>query len=450
MSNFSSVPRRRFLKGLGTAIALPMLEAMVRPARLLAAAATPGATAASPLRMAFVYVPNGANMAEWTPADTGTAFKLPPILQPLEGVRGDLQVLTGLAHAKAFANGDGAGDHARAAATFLTGCQARKTAGADIKVGVSVDQVAASALGRATRLPSLELSCDPGQRAGSCDSGYACAYQYHLSWRGDATPNPVEVDPKHVFDRLFGGGTPAEREENLALRQRQRKSILDFALEDANRLKSSLGRSDQRKLDEYLTSVREVELRVDNASRFSAQCPSDLKPLQKPDGYEEHIRLMFDLLALAFQTDATRIATFMLAHDGSNRSYPFLGVPEGHHELSHHEGKAEKKEKISRINRFHIAQFARFLEKLKSTREGDGSLLDHSMIVYGSGIADGNSHNHDNLPVLLAGKGSGMLTPGRHVKFQRVPMANLFLSMLDRLGVPAERIGDSTGRLENI
>jgi len=438
------IPRRTFLRGLGATVALPMLEAMAPPARLLAQGA--GAIApAKPLRMAFIYVPNGANMDDWTPARTGTDFQLPPTLEPLEPVRSEVQVLSGLCHKHAFANGDGAGDHARASATFLTGCQARKTAGADIRVGISVDQVAAAKVGRRTRLPSLELSCDKGREAGSCDSGYACAYQYHISWRGESTPNPVEVDPRQVFERLFGSGC------GDASRDRYRKSILDFVRDDADGLKRRLGKTDQRKLDEYLTSVRELELRIENAGRFAAKMPNVDRPTGIPPGYEEHIRLLFDTLALAFQTDTTRIATFMLAFDGSNRSYPFIGVPEGHHDLSHHEGRADRKEKIAKINRFHMTQFAYFLRQLKSMREGEGSVLDNCMIVYGSGIADGNSHNHNDLPVLLAGRGGGTLQPGRHVRFEgRPPMTNLFLSLLDRMGAGTEKLGDSTGKLESI
>lgn len=443
MENQWLIPRRTFLRGLGASLALPMLEAMVPPARAIAAASSAAGTA--PVRMAFIYIPNGAHMDDWTPQQVGADFELPRTLDPLAELRPDLQVLSGLSHKRAFANGDGAGDHARASATFLTGCQARKTSGSDIRVGISVDQVAAAQVGRATRLPSLELSCDKGRDAGSCDSGYACAYQFHISWRGESTPNPVEVDPRHVFERLFGSGL------GDASRDRYRRSILDFVQEDARDLRRHLGQTDQRKLDEYLTSVRELEVRIENAGRMASTMPDFSKPTGIPPSYEQHIRLMFDALALAFQTDTTRVATFMLAHDGSNRAYPFLGVPEGHHDLSHHEGRLERKQKIAKINRFHIEQFAYFLKQLKSMPEGQGNVLDNSMIVYGSGIADGNSHNHNDLPVLLAGRGRGQLNPGRHVRFEgRPPMTNLFLSMLDRMGAPVDQLGDSTGRLENI
>jgi hypothetical protein len=444
------IPRRTFLRGLGATVALPLLEAMAPPARLFADAASAGPSSRLPLRMAFLYVPNGANMADWTPHQTGSDFELPSILQPLAEVRSDVQVLSGLAQNKAFANGDGAGDHARASATFLTGCQARKTAGADIHIGISVDQVAAAKVGPATRLPSLELSCDRGQSAGACDSGYSCAYQFHISWRGESTPNPVEVNPRQVFERLFGRGKADETDEARARRQRYEKNILDVVLEDARRLRGGLGKTDQHKLDEYLTSVREVESRLEKADQFASKLPEYAKPAGRPEDYEQHIRLMCDLMVLAFQTDSTRIATFMLAHDGDNRSYPFIGVSEGHHDLSHHEDKQEKKQKIAKINRFHTTQMAYFLKKLKAVKEGSGSLLDQCMVVYGSGIADGNSHAHDNLPVLLAGGGGGTLHPGRHVKLEKQPMTNLYLAMLDRMGASVPRLGDSTGKLENI
>jgi hypothetical protein len=446
------IPRRTFLRGLGTTISLPILEAMARPLNLLSAESAPAvARRARPVRMAFLYVPNGVNMTDWTPKSTGSDYELPAILQPLQEFKSDFQIISGLAQDKARPNGDGAGDHARASATFLTGCQARKTAGADIRVGVSVDQVAASQCGRATRLPSLELSCDKGQQAGNCDSGYSCAYQFHISWRSETTPNPVEVDPRHVFDRLFGNGDGPEMRKARQARDAQRLSILDFAMEDARRLKSNLGKTDQRKLEEYLTSVRELELRIENAHRFAASLPDYSKPTGIPKAYEEHMRLLMDLLVVAFQTDSTRIASLILAHDGDNRPYPFLGVSEGHHELSHHEGKEEKKQKITKINRFHTAQFAYLLKKLKSVAEGQGTLLDNCMIIYGSGIADGNSHAHDNLPVILAGAGGGTLSPGRHWKLDgKVPMTNLYLAMLERMGVQADKLGDSTGVLQKV
>lgn len=447
MSSSWQIPRRTFLKGLGTAIALPVLESMV-PSVTRAASAT---ATLLPRRMAFVYVPNGANMADWTPKDVGSEFELPPILDPLKPVQQDVLVISGLAHDKGRPNGDGPGDHARASATFLTGCQARKTPGADIKVGVSVDQVAAQKVGSLTRFPSIELGTDRARLAGNCDSGYSCAYSFNVSWRSESTPMPPEVDPRLVFDRLFGNGNSGEMEENRIKRDRYRKSILDFALDDAKSLKARLGYTDRRKLDEYLTAVRELEQRIERSNNFAVTHPDYNRPAGIPRSYEEHLKLMFDLQTLAFQTDTTRISTFIMAHDGSNRQYPFIGVRDGHHDLSHHGGDEEKKEKIAKINRFHITQFAYFLQKLKSVKEGDGTLLDNCMIVYGSGLGDGNRHNHDNLPVLLAGKGGGTLQSGRHVRFSKeTPMANLFLSMLERVGAPTERLGDSTGLLTQL
>jgi len=449
MSNQWQLPRRSFLKGLGTAMALPMLEAM---APVISRAAAIGTPPGPPRRMAFIFVPNGANMADWTPKTVGADFELPLILDPLKAVQKDLLVLSGLAQDKARPHGDGGGDHARGSATFLTGCQARKTYGADIRVGISVDQVAASAIGKETRLPSIELGCDRGQQAGNCDSGYSCAYSFNISWKTESTPMPAEVNPRLAFDRLFTNGKKGESDESRIRRERYERSILDFVMEDANRLKAGLGPTDRHKLDEYLTAVRELEGRIEQSEKFAATLPDYAKPKAGiPKDYEQHVRLMFDLLTLAFQSDTTRISSFILAHDGSNRPYPFIQVSEGHHDLSHHGNDEAKKAKIAKINRFHISQLAYFVEKLKSIKEGDGTLLDNCMIVYGSGIGDGNRHNHDNLPVLLAGKGGGTIQTGRHVRYEReTPMNNLFLSMLDRVGAPIERLGDSTGRLPDI
>ena len=449
MKNSWHIPRRTFLKGLGTAIALPVLESLL-PRGLAAAEALAGGKAA-PRRMAFVYVPNGANMADWTPAATGADFELPMILDPLKEHKRDFSVLTGLAQDKGFPHGDGAGDHARASATFLTGAQPRKTGGADIKVGISVDQFAAQQIGDRTRFASLELGTDKSRIAGNCDSGYSCAYSFNISWKSESQPMAPEVDPRLVFDRLFNNGNSSEMDEVRIKRDRDRKSILDFALEDARTLKSKLGLTDRRKLDEYLSAIRELEQRIERANGFAATMPDYTRPTGIPKSYEEHLRLQFDLMALAFQTDTTRIATFIMAHDGSNRQYPFIGVRDGHHDLSHHQGDEEKKGKIAKINRFHMTQFAYFIERLKSIREGEGTLLDNSMIVYGSGLGDGNRHNHDNLPVLLAGRGGGTINSGRHIQYDKgTPMNNLYLSMLNRMGAKADRLGDSSGLLTNL
>src|SRR2546429_1751629 len=316
MNKTWQIPRRTFLKGLGTVVALPLLEVMLPPARLLGA---DEAAKSFPRRMAFIYIPNGANMEDWTPKIVGADYELPYILQPLESLQKDFQVISGLAHDKARPHGDGPGDHARASATFLTGCQARKTKGADIKVGVSVDQIAAEKVGKYTRLPSLELSCDKGRIAGECDSGYSCAYQFNLSWKTESTPMPPEVDPRLVFDRLFSNGIAEETGENRAKRDLYHKSILDFVTEDASRLKSRLGYTDRHKLDEYLTAVRELEQRIQQAEKFVASQPDFVGPTGIPKRYDHHLRLMYDMMALAFQSDTTRVATFITAHDGDDR-----------------------------------------------------------------------------------------------------------------------------------
>lgn len=441
---YQDFSRRNFLRGLGTLIALPSFESLV-----------PRASAALankfPTRMAFVYSPNGKNMKHWTPSNDGNMYELSRALKPLEKVRGDFQIISGLAHEKARANGDGGGDHARANATFLTGCQARKTAGADIKIGVSVDQIAASQNGHLTRLPSLELSCDEVRRAGNCDSGYSCSYQFNLSWKSESTPMSPERDPKLAFERLFSPDLSAEAEMAKAKRDFYDKSILDFVMDDTKSLQKHLGYTDKQKLDEYLNSIREIERRMSNADKFAkVNLPKYDKPTGIPNSYRDHIRLMYDLMWLAFQTDTTRISTFMLAHDGSNRSFPEVGVTDAHHGISHHQGDPERLEKLAKIDEFYSEQFAYFLDKLKSTKEGNGTLLDNCMIVYGSGISDPDRHNHDDLPVILAGGGGGALKRGRHLKLSKEPMTNMYVKMLDIVGVKADHIGDSTGRLESI
>lgn len=443
------IPRRTFLRGLGTLVALPHLDSLARAGEpALGVVNTPSGL---PRRMAFVYVPNGANMADWTPSEFGSDFKLPYILEPLEPVRRDVLVLTGLTHDKARPNGDGAGDHARASATFLTAAQARKTAGVDIRVGVSVDQVVAQKAGDQTPFRSLELGCDRGQSSGSCDSGYSCAYQYNIAWRTPTAPMPPETNPRLAFERLFSAGPANETPEMRAKRRGYRRSVLDFVLEDARQLESKLGRTDQRKLDEYLSSVRDLERRIESSEKVRAQLPPDAFPEGTPASYEDHVKLMYDVMVLAFQTDTTRVASFIVAHDGSNRPYPSIGVNDGHHDLSHHGNDPHKKEQIAKINRFHLEQFAYFLRRLREVREGEGTLLDQCMIAYGSGIADGNAHAHDDLPVLLCGRGGGTITPGRHLKVPKeTPMANLFLEMMDRMGVRQDRFGDSTGRLAGL
>jgi hypothetical protein len=439
----SRISRRTVLRGLSATIALPLLDAMVP------VAARGALVAKLPRRMAFFYVPNGVHMQDWKPQAEGADFELPYILEPLKSFKDDMLVLTGLTQDKARPNGDGPGDHARSLASFLTGCQAKKTHGADIKVGVSVDQLAAEKVGSQTKFASLELGCDRGQQAGNCDSGYSCAYSSNISWKGESTPVAKEINPRLVFERLFGSGTPGA---DSAKKSKYDRSVLDYVLEDARSLKGRLGARDQRKLDEYLTSVREIEQRIARLETEStAQDPAlnFAKPDGVPSDYAEHIRAMEDLMVLAFQGDITRISTMVIANEGSNRSYPFIDVPEGHHDLSHHGRDPKKQAKIREINRFHIANFAYFVEKLKTIREGDGTLLDNCMIVYGSGISDGNRHNHNDLPVLLVGRGGGTYKTGLHLKYaDNTPLNNLYLSMLDRIDAQAETLGDSTGRLE--
>jgi hypothetical protein len=447
-SKAAYLPRRTFLRGLGACMALPLLECMM-PSISRAV----GPVGGVPRRMVFVYLPNGIDMENWTPKGVGPGFDLPPILEPLTPLRGDVSVLSGLAHNNAKGLGDGAGDHARANACFLTGVHPRKTAGADIQIGISADQLAAQQIGKNTRLPSLELSCDnSGRQAGACDSGYACAYQNNISWRNENTPMPPTADPRLVFERLFGAEDDPDLAAGRAIREASRKSILDVVLGDARALQKSLGATDRRKVDEYLTAVRETEVAIDQDVKFRAALPppSIARPDGIPGDFTEHVRIMYDLLGFALQTDSTRIATFMVLREGSNRPYPFIGVNEGHHDLSHHGNSAEKKAKIAKINQFHVEQFARFLASLKTMREQGGTVLDNSMIVLGSAIADGNKHQHTELPVLLCGHGAGALQPGRHVKFSETPMTNLYLTLISQMGAKADRIGDSTGMLKNV
>ena len=451
----ASFNRRHFLRGLGACIALPAFESLL-PAKLLAAAALDGnlATTATgaPLRTAFVYFPNGAIPAAWWPATEGADFQLSRTLQPLAAIQKQIQVIGGLDHLNAMAGTDGGGDHARANGTFLTGVRMKKSA-TDIHAGISIDQAIARQVGHLTRFPSIELTCDAGRNTGACDSGYSCAYQYNLAWSSPSTPMTPEASPRQVFERLFGAGTPGKRMENAQRRRQEERSILDFVLQDARAMQSRLGARDQAKLDQYLTGVRELETRIQKAEQLGdAKDPMIETPVGVPADYAQHVQLMYDILLCAFQTDSTRVATLLLAHDGSNRSFADIGVPEGHHDLSHHENNPDKIEKITGIDLWYVQQFGKFLDKLQATTDVDGhSLLHNSMIVYGGGNADGNRHTHVNLPILLAGAGGGTVTPGRFVKHGGKPASNLFLSMADRMGVKnLERFGDSTGRLANI
>jgi len=407
-----------------------------------------------PVRMAFLYVPNGMHMEDWTPDKHGEGFELKPIMQPLAGVREYLTVFSGLTLDGARPHGDGGGDHARSVAAFLTGAHPRKTDGANIRNGISVDQVAASKIGSKTRFPSLELGCEPSATAGNCDSGYSCAYTSNISWRDESTPVAKEVNPRAVFDRLFGSGDASEEGKAKDLRRLKQRSVLDFVLSDAKSLQGKLGAADQKKLDEYLYSVREVERRVVGGDKLPVQeegVPDYPRPVGVPTDYIEHLRMMFDLMVLAMQTDSTRILSFMYTNDSSNRSYPVIDVRDGHHDLSHHGRNKDKQAKISKINKHHVEQLAYFIEKLKNTPDGGGNLLDNSMIVYGSGIADGDAHNHNDLPIALFGRGGGTIKPGRHVRVEKeTPLTNLYLSMLDRVGAKIEKLGDSTGALAGL
>ena len=436
----SKITRRSILRGLGVSLAIPSLESFAV-----------GGVSGIPLRMGFTYIPNGVIMDEWRPLETGPLKSLPNSLQPLQNHTADFQVISGLNHTKAYANGDGGGDHARANATFLTGCQARKTAGKDIKVGVSVDQIAADAIGDRTKLRSLELSCDGVRRSGKCDSGYSCAYQYNLSWKTESMPMVPESNPRLVFERLFGNASsPTDRKGQLK-RRALNKSILDFALQGASNFNKRLGKLDQEKLSEYFTSVRELEKRIEREEKNWEKLPDLKSPVGIPENYRAHLRLMFDMMVLAFRSDSTRISSFLLAHDGSNRSFRDIGVPEGHHSLSHHKNDPEKIKKLAKIDHFYSEQFAYFIDKLSTTQEIDGSrLIDHCMIVFGGGISDGNRHRHSDLPVLLAGGSSHGLTTGRHVDYEGVPMTNLYLGMLDRAGVQASQVGDSSGLIKDL
>jgi hypothetical protein len=438
------LPRRAFLRGIGAAIALPALDAMVP------AFASASATKA-PTRLAFAYVPNGIIMKDWTPSAAGSTYELTSTLKPLEPLREKFMVLSGLSHHNAEALGDGAGDHARAGACFLTGVHPKKTAGADIQSGISADQVVAKELGDATRFRSLEFGCEDSRTVGDCDSGYSCAYTNSISWRTPTSPMPPETNPRAVFERLFGADANLDP-ETRARRLRSRMSILDLVSERTQSLSGSLGASDRRKLDEYLYAVREIEKRIQMAEND----PQQIKPaLEEPGGipvtFTEYVKLMYDLQVLAFQTDMTRVSTMVVAREGSVRTYGEIGIPDPHHPLSHHRGNSEWIEKLARINRYHIELFGYFLQKMDSVQDGDGTLLDHSMIVYGSAISDGNQHTHNNLPALLAGGGNGCLKPGRHLMYKpETPMANLYLTLLDRVGVKPEAIGDSTGKLEHL
>ncbi|MGB7344385.1 MAG: DUF1552 domain-containing protein [Pirellulaceae bacterium] len=445
-----TLSRRTMLRGLGTSVALPMLNVMSNT-RLLAAAAKNNNI---PLRMGFFYVPNGAHMPDWTPKKEGAGYGLSKTLDRLADHKDKFNVLSGLTLDGARAHGDGGGDHARSVAAFLTGAHPRKTNGADIQNGISVDQATAEHVGSKTRFATLELGLEASAQAGNCDSGYSCAYASNMSWRGPTNPMAKEIDPGALFDRLFGGESVKQTRQAKSTREKYRKSVLDFVLDDAKRLHDVLPSVDQRKLDEYLYSVRDVERRLGSTEMLRMGedgVPDYPRPKGVPRGLDKHSELMMDMITLALQTDSTRIVSFMFTNAGSNRSYSEIGVSEGHHELSHHGKSEHKQEQIAKINRFHVDRFGYLLERMSSIREGEGTLLDNSMIIYGSGISDGDRHNHDDLPILLAGKAGGKIRTGQHLRYKNgTPLCNLYVWMMQQMGVKADKFGDSDGVIGNL
>lgn len=434
--------RRTFLRGFGTAVALPFLDAM-----------TPAFAAkqsTEPVRLAFVYVPNGMDMRNWNPAYEGALGELPMILKPLEPFKNQITMLSNLTHNNGRALLDGAGDHGRCCASYLTGMHPKKTA-VDIQNGISIDQIIANQVGKQTRFASLEVGMEDARQAGDCDSGYSCAYTNNLAWRSETQPLPPILDPRLLFERLFGtdsGLTPEAR----ARRNRYRRSILDFVTEDTRKLQSGLGPTDRRKLDEYLTSVRSIEQQIEKAEKENAQIdPGMEKPYGVPASFADHFKLMTDIITVAFQADLTRVVTFLVTREGSSRPYREIGIGDGHHPLTHHRNDVALMDKVARINTYHMQQFAGWVEKLQAAGENGKSLLDSSMIVYGAGLADGNRHSHDDLPTIIAGRGGNFIKPGRRLMYRReTPMSNMFLTLADRMGVPAEHFGDATGRLNGL
>jgi hypothetical protein len=447
-----TLPRRTFLRGLGATMALPLLDSMTT--RSSAAAAT------SPTRLGYVYTPNGIIGASdksprpfmWTPKTTGANFEFSPTMKALEPFRDRLNAFSGLAQVTGRALGDGPGDHARATATFLTGVHPYKTGGADFQLGISADQIAARELGKYTQLASLELGLEPQPLAGNCDSGYTCAYM-SMSWRGPTSPLPAEINPRTVFERLFGDGDSTDPKARM-IRLEHQKSVLDYLSTSLARLRMRLGVGDTRKLEEYLEAVRDIERRIELAERQNAtlELPHIERPSAIPDDYLQYTKLMVDMQVVAWQTDMTRVASLMLGRDGSNRAYREIGISDGHHSISHHQGDTEKVDKLVKIDELHVAMFAYLLEKLQNTPDGDGTLLDHSLVLFGSSISESNIHTHDDLPILLAGGANGRLKGNRHLVYRKeTPLNNLFLNMFDLAGLPqVDGFGDSTGRLTDL
>ena len=436
-----SLDRRTFLKGAGVTLALPFLDAMVpalwgRPA------------ASSPLRLGFIYIPMGSNISQWTPKVQGKLTELSPTLDALMPYRNQLTVLTNMELQAAVAPTNG--NHATSNCTFLSAVRAKMTEGNDYYLGTTVDQIVAQRLGKDTPLPSLELGTDLMALVGNCDNGFACAYQNCLSWSSPTTPLAPEADPRVVFERLFGeGGTPAEQMAEL----RKNRSILDSVSEDIARLQREVGASDRNKVNQYFDSLREVERRIQKAEQQNSTTLGEHleRPVSVPAAWEDHAKLMFDLQVLAMRADLTRVITFQLAREASTRTYPQIGVPEAHHPVSHHRNNPAQLAKLAKINTYHISLFAYFLEQMKSTPDGDGSLLDHSIYVLGSGMGNPDAHTHSNLPILVAGGGSGKIRGGQHINYANpTPLANLYLTLLDRMGIDADSFGDSIGKVSEL
>ncbi len=441
----NALARRTFLRGIGTTIALPFLDAMVP------AMATSATTPKPPVRMGFTYVPNGMDIRNWNLDYEGKLGELSRIMKPLEPFKDDILVLGNLTHNNGRALLDGPGDHGRCCGAYLTGVQPRKTM-VDIKAGISCDQIVANQIGHKTRFPSLELGLEDARQAGDCDSGYSCAYTNNLAWRSETQPLPPILDPRALFERLFGNGVNLSPEAR-ARQSKYRRSILDFVTSDTRKLETNLGPTDKRKLEEYLSSIREIERQLEKAEKDNAQIdPKMPKPYGVPADFAEHFKLMTDMLTVALQADLTRVFTFLVTREGTSRAYREIGIPDGHHPLTHHQNKPDLMEKVSQINTYHVKQFAGWIEKLKSIQEGDSTLFDNSMIVYGAGLSDGNRHNHEDLPTMIVGHGGDKyIKTGRRIAYRReTPMSNLFLSMMDRMEVRNEHFGDSTGRLDGL
>jgi hypothetical protein len=434
-----ALPRRTFLRGLGATVALPLLDAM--------APAMSAQTKAAP-RFAAIYCGNGANMEDWTPASEGFGFTFSPTLKPLEAFRDRTLVLTGLDNFQATDQGDVGGQHPRAAPAFMSCVHPKQTEGADVQAGTTVDQMIARHIGQDSKLPSLEVSVDRNDVVGACDHGYACAYMNSMSWKSPTMPLPAETNPRFVFERLFGSGDTAEERR---ARSEEDRSLLDGLTREISKLRQSLGARDRVKLGEYLDAVRDVEQRIAKSESRNRNVATPARPVGEPETFREYAELMFDLQALAFQADIARVTTFMMARENINRSYPEIGLPEAHHSMSHHGNNPEKMKAFSKLNTHHVDTLAYFVRKLQAIPDGGGTLLDHSVVLYGSGMSDGNVHNNYNVPVVVVGGRDLHLKGNRHLRYPKgTPLANLSLTLMAKFGVPAERFGDSTGKLDDL